>query len=216
MSSRGKYARLGADYHWQPGWRDGAYGRWVARVLAYFPEDGDGATVLDAGCGDGYPASLLVARGYRVIGVDELEGPLAAARERVPGAEFGTAWPENAVDYVLALESVEHMTDPTPLVEAVKACKAYALVSCPLPGMDPDAEQSYGPEDIKRLFGGLAVEHLVNEGEHQLYKITSPRGRDRPPRERDRPPRKRGRPRVTPEDRGQEALEIDDADRGDI
>ena len=48
-----------------------------------------GARVLDVGCGTGRPvAEYLVARGFRVVGVDSSEGMLGIARRAVPEAEF--------------------------------------------------------------------------------------------------------------------------------
>lgn len=180
MGSAAKYRALGWGYHWEPGWIRGSYGQWVRRVLSYLPADGSLATerepdaaynVLDAGCGDGYPASLLVARGYRVLGVDELEEVLRVARRNVPGAIFQKAWPYTAMDFVLALESIEHMEEPGPLVEAVRRCRRYAIVTCPPPEMDAHAVRGYGPDEIRALFERCEVEHLVDEGEHQLYRI---------------------------------------------
>ncbi|WP_258905862.1 class I SAM-dependent methyltransferase [Actinokineospora sp. UTMC 2448] len=43
---------------------------------------------LDAACGTGRYARLLVERGHRVVGVDSSPEMLDKARERVPGAEF--------------------------------------------------------------------------------------------------------------------------------
>jgi len=175
MSSRKKYARLGDDYHWQQGWWNGAYGKWVKQALDTLPEAGEDQTVLEAGCGDGYPASLLVKRGYLVHGVDELEGPLAVARKRVPVGTFTKDWPGEAFDYVLALEAIQHMADPEELMLAVQRCQQFAIVTCPLPGKDAEEVQGYGPADIRALFAGCKVEHLVNDGDHQLYKITPER-----------------------------------------
>ena len=50
-----------------------------------------GARVLDVGCGTGRPvAEYLVARGFRVVGVDSSPKMLEIARRAVPGAEFLT------------------------------------------------------------------------------------------------------------------------------
>ena len=50
-----------------------------------------GARVLDVGCGTGRPvAEYLIARGFRVVGLDSSEGMLEVARRAVPEAEFFT------------------------------------------------------------------------------------------------------------------------------
>jgi len=144
-------------------------------VLRYLPEQGDGATLLDVGCGDGYPASLLVARGYDVSGVDVLDGPLAVARERVPGATFyhaDQATVPISLDYVLAFESLEHMADPSLLLAAALNCERYALISSTPPGHDRYALRSYTEDEVRALFEGCAVEVLVNDGEHRLFQVT--------------------------------------------
>lgn len=200
MTSEQKYKQLGADYHWR--WAKAGdsnpYVRWLKRVLSDLPEDGQGATVLDWGCGDGYPASLLVARGYDVAGVDVLDGPLAVARERVPGASFyhaeRDALPQIS-DYVLAFESLEHMEDPSRLVNAVRDCNQYALITCPAPGLDPYAVRSYTTDELIALFEGCAVEVLVDEGEHRLFKIAQAQVEveDEPTAAPDPPRRKKGK-----------------------
>jgi SAM-dependent methyltransferase len=47
-----------------------------------------GARILDVCCGTGQLAALLLARGYRVTGLDGSEAMLAIARENAPEAEF--------------------------------------------------------------------------------------------------------------------------------
>ena len=98
MTSDQKYKQLGADYHWR--WAKAGdsnpYVRWLKRVLSDLPEDGQGATVLDWGCGDGYPASLLVERGFW-----ELDAPI----ERVCSAEVPIPYARHLE--LAALPSVE-------------------------------------------------------------------------------------------------------------
>jgi len=54
-------------------------------VLQYLP---DGARILDLCCGAGQLAQVLVARGYRVTGIDSSEEMLHFARENAPSARF--------------------------------------------------------------------------------------------------------------------------------
>lgn len=199
MTSEQKYKQLGADYHWQ--WAQAGdanpYVRWLKRVLAYLPEAGQGATLLDWGCGDGYPASLLAARGFDVTGVDVYEQALDVARERVPGGRFtlpSTDLPE-VFDYVLAFEAIEHMADPSRLVNAVRDCNQYALITCPAPGLDPYAARSYTTDALIALFEGCAVEVLVDDGEHRLFKIAQAQVEveDEPTAAPDPPRRKKGK-----------------------
>ena len=60
--------------------------RYVDRMLEDLPA---GAKVLDLGCGTGEPvAKHIVARGFRLTGVDESEQMLKFARQTVPEAEL--------------------------------------------------------------------------------------------------------------------------------
>jgi SAM-dependent methyltransferase len=47
-----------------------------------------GARILDVPCGHGRHTAQLADRGFRVVGVDLNEAPLAVARDRAPGAEL--------------------------------------------------------------------------------------------------------------------------------
>jgi cyclopropane fatty-acyl-phospholipid synthase-like methyltransferase len=55
-------------------------------TFASFLEPGE--LVLDAGCGGGTQTKFLLARGFRVIGVDFSEGMLAIAKRENPSGEF--------------------------------------------------------------------------------------------------------------------------------
>ncbi len=85
--------------------------------------------LVDVGCGAGILLAEAAARGWRVAGV-ELSPELAAmARARVPGAEIATGdatgpvvwpWPGEA-DIVIALDVLEHVTDPALLLARCRA-----------------------------------------------------------------------------------------------
>lgn len=48
-----------------------------------------GSTILDLGCGTGRPvASFFAEAGHRIIGVDQSEGMLAFAQQRLPGQQW--------------------------------------------------------------------------------------------------------------------------------
>jgi SAM-dependent methyltransferase len=63
---------------------DPCHGRWASYLHELWSADAEGVrSVLDLCCGSGLLASELIARGYRVIGVDASEAMLAVARTRL-------------------------------------------------------------------------------------------------------------------------------------
>lgn len=81
----------------------------------------DGRTVLDVACGPGLYAEELVARGARVIGLDNSPRMIELGRRRVPRAEFRIHdladpldWlPDDSVDLVLFALALEYVDDRT-------------------------------------------------------------------------------------------------------
>ena len=63
---------------------DPCHDRWASFLHELWSTDADGVrTVLDLCCGTGLLAGELLARGYRVVGVDASDAMLALARERL-------------------------------------------------------------------------------------------------------------------------------------
>ncbi len=80
-----------------------------------------GATVLDAGCGDGVLSVLLAKKGCHVTGVDISEPNIAAAKiyaqKEGVAVEFRTSdiegipFPDRSFDYVVSSHVLEHVPD---------------------------------------------------------------------------------------------------------
>ncbi len=80
-----------------------------------------GARVLDVGCGNGYTAGQLAARGCDVTAIDLSESGLAVARAEHPTVRFELLPADNNIlanlevepfDIVVSTEVVEHLYDP--------------------------------------------------------------------------------------------------------
>ncbi len=84
------------------------------------PERGEGRTVLDAGCGSGYLAALLVERGFVVTGIERKGGyqePFPPTIDLVEAdLERGLPPLKGSFDYVLCADILEHLRDPGSLL----------------------------------------------------------------------------------------------------
>jgi SAM-dependent methyltransferase len=102
------------------------YLEWSARIeddprLRFLAEltgrlgEGNGAAVLDLGCGAGVPCTALLAERHTVLGVDLSATQLGLARRNVPRARFeqgdmtGVSFPDASFDAVTAFYSVLHV-----------------------------------------------------------------------------------------------------------
>lgn len=90
--------------------------------------DVSGRDVLDVACGPGLYAEELVARGARVVGLDQSARMVELARERVPGGEFRVHdlaapldWlPDGSVDLVLFALALEYIDDRTAVLRELR------------------------------------------------------------------------------------------------
>lgn len=80
-----------------------------------------GLAVLDLGCGGGFMAEALAARGARVSGLDPAEQAIAAARRHAEhsghaidyrvGHGESLPWPDGCFDAVVCVDVLEHVAD---------------------------------------------------------------------------------------------------------
>jgi ubiquinone/menaquinone biosynthesis C-methylase UbiE len=82
------------------------------------PARGDGARLLDLGCGTGHQMASLRDRGFEVTGVDGSAEMLAHARANNPDAELHQAdvgqlpLADESFDYVLSIEVLRYLSEP--------------------------------------------------------------------------------------------------------
>jgi SAM-dependent methyltransferase len=122
--------------------------RVVLLVRRHAPSPGDGAALLDIGCGYGYLLRRFRGR-YRLVGIDVSAHAVRETTGRIPGALVVTADVQRSLpfdrpfDVVLAVNVIEHLPDPpaavpdprtsgTRVVYGFQARSALASASRPL------------------------------------------------------------------------------------
>jgi len=86
--------------------------------------------VLDLGCGNGSLSNLIAQQGHEVVGAEESESGIKAARLSFPNSNFIQAsiydlpYSElaNSFDIVISIEVIEHLLYPKELLRAAKKC----------------------------------------------------------------------------------------------
>lgn len=92
--------------------RDSADIRLLDDLIARLPEH---ATVLDAGCGAGFPVAQLLSDKFTVTGVDFSQAQIDLARQLVPAASFicqdmtKLAFPTDTFDAICAYYAIIHV-----------------------------------------------------------------------------------------------------------
>lgn len=96
---------------------------------------GEGAALLDIGCGSGIFCAMAAERGTRVSGIDASEPLLAIARERVPDGDFRVAdmvelpFEDKSFDFVAGFNSFQFSADPLGALREAKRVSRTGPVS---------------------------------------------------------------------------------------
>jgi SAM-dependent methyltransferase len=166
----------------------------VYRALA--PDCRD-ATVLEAGVGEGYGAALLAGVARRVVGL-ELDGPTAVHVARRYG-RGGTGavdvvradlqalpLPDAAVDVVVTLQVIEHLTDqPGFLSECARVLRPGGRLHCSTPNrltfspgnalhdrpLNPFHTRELAAEDLAALVAGAGLDLAAMRGLHHGARL---------------------------------------------
>jgi SAM-dependent methyltransferase len=97
---------------WKAQIRNDPRAEWLDELVRRLPA---GARVVELGCGGGAEETIVLARQFRLTGVDLSQEQLRRARERVPEAEFVRAdftaidFPAASLDAVAAFYSFNHV-----------------------------------------------------------------------------------------------------------
>ena len=156
--------------------------RWRRFMVDRLPRDG--GRVLDVATGTGLVAGALLARGFRVTGLDQSPGMLAAARTRFGGrvelveaSADALPFPDASFDHLTFTYLLRYVDDPeatlAELTRVVRPGGTIAMVEFGLPrGLWRP------PWDLWVGVGLPLAGRLVSPGWHEVGRFLSPSIRD--------------------------------------
>ena len=139
----------------------------------------EGKRVLDVGCGGGILAEAMAAKGAHVIGIDMADPPLkvamlhqiesgSAVQYRHVAAETLAAEMPEAFDVVTCMEMLEHVPDPSSVVQAcARLCKPGGWVMFSTINRNP---KSF----LFAIVGAEYVLRLLPKGTHEYARFITP------------------------------------------
>ncbi len=174
---------------------------WYRRHLAVYEwiaERVGSMRVTDLACGEGYGSDVLAETAADVIGIDANPEAHAhaAARYRRPNLRFERALVEDVEgprDAIVFLQTIEHIEDPKPLLEAIATAAPLAYISTPNrltlapEGADksdnPWHVREYTAEEFRRLlepqFSSVELLGLHHAGKLRIHQWALDLGWDR-------------------------------------
>lgn len=168
------------DIHWQ--WYNNSpwYFKLVNESIEPF-KDVELGTLVDIGCGDGLPLSLLHELGFKCYGVDPQYDGIDLALDHGVSAEYFVERAERFADrnlkfdYLYSLNTIEHMDDPQALVEIMKNVRNFGVVITD-DGSKVDQVNRYHNveftrESFAKLFREFKIEWLQLTGDFIGAKI---------------------------------------------
>lgn len=168
------------DVHWQ--WYAGhsEYSFLVDDSLKAFATAPLG-TVIDVGCGDGLPLSLLTGLGFKGYGVDNSYTGIDLAVNRNVSAEFFIEKAEKFAerglkfDYLYSLNTIEHLDNPAAMLEIMKNIKEFGVIVTDDASFhidkDPYHSIEFTDESFRELFKEFNLEQLTVRGKYIAYKV---------------------------------------------
>ena len=156
--------------------------RWRRFMVDRVPRDG--GHVLDVATGTGLVAEALVARGFRVTGLDQSPGMLAAARTRFGGrvelveaSADALPFPDGSFDHLTFTYLLRYVDDPhatlAELARVVRPGGTIAMVEFGLP-----RRLLRPPWDLWVGVGLPLAGRLVSPGWHEVGRFLGPSIRD--------------------------------------
>ncbi|MEH7388004.1 class I SAM-dependent methyltransferase [Bacillus sp. JJ1521] len=155
-------------------WNSGSRSTIIPFFSQFIQKD---ATILDAGCGDGYGSFLLAERGYQVVGVDISAEMVEKANKRSETKRLSftqadltaLSFEDETFIGILAINSIEWTEDPLQAINEIKRVTTPGGIFCvgllgPTAGPRQNAyPRLYGKKVIQNTMMPWEFEKLVSE-----------------------------------------------------
>jgi SAM-dependent methyltransferase len=141
--------------------------RRVALALRSLVDNGEIASVLDVGCGDGYWMPDLP--GY--VGYDASREAIRMSRRRHPDRRYTNVWPTGTFDLVICRDVMQHLplADGVELLARIRATGSRLLLASTYVGgdnIDIAAGEAYSPDLTAEPFGLPEPDAAIFDGYH--------------------------------------------------
>jgi SAM-dependent methyltransferase len=141
--------------------------RRVALALRSLVDNGEIASVLDVGCGDGYWMPDLP--GY--VGYDASREAIRMSRRRHPDRRYTNVWPTGTFDLVICRDVMQHLplADGVELLARIRATGSRLLLASTYVGgdnIDIAPGEAYSPDLTAEPFGLPEPDAAIFDGYH--------------------------------------------------
>lgn len=140
------------------------------QALAWASTIKKGSKILDFGCFDGFFTSRLIQSGHDAFGCDWNKRAVERGQEQYDLQGRLNITPAGGFDAVIALEVIEHFTDPNDFLQAINEVlvpEGFLFISCPNSSSIYRPKTDYPPHHFSR-FSENSLKMLLEKHNYEI------------------------------------------------